>query len=62
MIYIEKLKIVNQTYRGTDVLLKDFEINCSDVNLLVGNQGCGKSTILKFINKITKLTHADLYR
>ena len=56
MIYIEKIKIVDDIYPGSKVLNKDFIINCSDVNLFVGNQGCGKSTILNLIQK----NHSDI--
>lgn len=56
MVYIEKIKLVNKTYPGTKVLDKDFQIDCSDVNLFVGNQGCGKSTLLELIQK----NHKDI--
>ena len=56
MIYLEKIKIVDQTYPGTKALKKNFEITCSSVNLLVGNQGCGKSTLLKLLQQ----NHKDL--
>jgi predicted ATPase len=56
MIYIEKIKIIGDTYPGSIVLNKDFIINCSDVNLFVGNQGCGKSTILNLLQK----NHSDI--
>lgn len=52
MIYIEKLKIQDkQNFPGADVLKKGFEFECGDVNLLVGNQGCGKSTFLTMLQK-----------
>lgn len=51
MIYLEKIKIKNNTYPGSHVLDKGFTIYCSDVNLFVGNQGCGKSTLLNLIQK-----------
>ena len=56
MIYLEKIKIVNNTYAGSHVLRNGFEINCSDVNIFVGEQGCGKSTILNLIQK----NHPDI--
>jgi len=56
MIYIEKLKISEQTYPGTQVLNKDFVIECKDVNLFVGKQGCGKSTMLRLMQQ----NHTDL--
>lgn len=56
MIYLEKIKIVNDTYPGSTALQKNFKINCSDVNLFVGNQGCGKSTLLNLIQK----NHPDI--
>jgi predicted ATPase len=51
MVYIEKIKIINNAYPGSHVLKKDFVINCSHVNLFVGDQGCGKSTLLNLIQK-----------
>jgi predicted ATPase len=57
MIYVETIKIKNNSYPGSHVLEKGFEIKCLDVNLLVGNQGCGKSTLLKLIQKC----HSDIY-
>jgi len=51
MIYIEKIKIIGNSYPGSHVLNKNFIINCSDVNLFVGDQGCGKSTLLNLIQK-----------
>lgn len=56
MIYLEKIKVVDNTYPGSQVLKQGFEINCSDVNLFVGEQGCGKSTILNLIQK----NHSDI--
>lgn len=56
MIFLEKIKIDNNTYPGSHVLKKGFEIECTDINLLVGNQGCGKSTLLELIQK----NHSDI--
>jgi predicted ATPase len=56
MKHVEKIKIVNKTYSGTHVLKKGFEINCESINLFVGNQGCGKSTMLDLLQK----AHSDL--
>lgn len=56
MIHLEKIQLVGKTYQGTDVLSKHFEIECSEVNLFVGNQGCGKSTMLKLLQQ----NHKDL--
>ena len=56
MIYLEKIKINNNSYPGSHVLEKGFEIECSDINLFVGNQGCGKSTLLNLIQK----NHTDI--
>lgn len=56
MIYLEKIEIKNNTYPGSQVLDKGFTIECSDVNLFVGNQGCGKSTLLNLIQK----NHSDI--
>lgn len=55
MIHIEKIKVVDKTY-PSNVLKKGFEINCSSVNLFVGNQGCGKSTLLKLLQQ----NHKDI--
>jgi len=56
MIHLEKIKVVGQNFPGSHVLDKDFEIKCSDVNLFVGDQGCGKSTMLSLLQK----THSDI--
>lgn len=56
MRHIEKLKIVNQTYPGTSVLKLNTEFELESINLLVGNQGCGKSTILKLLS----INHKDI--
>jgi predicted ATPase len=56
MIYLEKIKIVDATFPGTDALKQGFEFECSDINLFVGNQGCGKSTLLHLIQK----NHPDI--
>ena len=56
MIYLEKIKIVGNSYPGSQVLKQGFEIICGDVNIFVGNQGCGKSTILNLIQK----SHEDV--
>ena len=63
MIYLEKIKVIGQSYPGSKALKKNFQIECSDVNLLVGNQGCGKSTLLKLLqqnHKDIKLTLSDV--
>lgn len=51
MIYLESLKLVNQTFPGTHVLPLNVDFKFSEVNLFVGNQGCGKSTMLHLIQK-----------
>lgn len=56
MIYIEKIKIIDDTYPGAEVLKQNFEITCSDVNLFVGDQGTGKSTMLKLLQQ----NHSDI--
>lgn len=56
MIYIEKIKVKNNTYPGSHVLKQGYEITCTEVNLFVGDQGCGKSTMLNLLQK----NHADL--
>lgn len=56
MIHLEKIKVVNNTYPGSHVLSKDFEIQCQSVNLFVGDQGCGKSTYLQLLQK----NHSDI--
>ncbi len=56
MIYIEKIKIVNNTFPGSAVFKENTELICSDVNLLVGDQGCGKSTLLQLLQK----NHSDI--
>lgn len=72
MIYIEKLKIVAHTYSSSGVLPLGYEIMCGEVNLLVGNQGVGKSTLLTLLqqnhkdleitlSEITKIKGVDSY-
>lgn len=56
MVFLEKIKIINQTYPGSHVLKVGFEIDCSDVNIFVGEQGCGKSTLLNLLQK----NHSDI--
>lgn len=51
MIYLESLKLVKQSFPGTHVLPLNVDFNFSEVNLFVGNQGCGKSTMLRLIQK-----------
>lgn len=51
MIYVEKIKIVEQSFPGSHVLDKDFTIECEDINLFVGDQGCGKSTMLQLMQQ-----------
>ena len=55
MTHITKIKVINQTYVSNSLPI-GFEFECGDVNLLVGNQGCGKSTMLNLIQK----NHADV--
>jgi len=47
---------VGQDFPGSQVLNPNFEISCSEINLFVGNQGCGKSTILQLLQK----NHKDI--
>lgn len=56
MIYLEEIVLKNRTYAGTKALKLNFNIKCSDVNLFVGNQGCGKSTMLQLLRD----NHKDL--
>ncbi len=51
MIYVEKIKVVEQSFPGSHVLDMDFVIECVDVNLFVGDQGCGKSTMLQLMQQ-----------
>ena len=45
---------MDNTYPGSDVLKLGFEIECSDVNIFVGDQGTGKSTMLKMLQENDK--------
>ena len=56
MIFIQKIKIKDQTYPGSHVLKLGFKIDCTDVNIFVGAQGCGKSTLLSLIQE----SHSDI--
>jgi Predicted ATPase len=51
MIYLEQLKLKNHNYPGSRVLPLDHVFEFDDVNLFVGNQGTGKSTLLSLIQK-----------
>lgn len=55
MIYVEKIKVVNNSY-PSNVLDRGLEIECSSINLFVGNQGCGKSSLLNMMMS----NHGDL--
>lgn len=48
MIHIKHIKIVKNS--GYHVLKPGFEFDCMDVNIIVGDQGSGKSTMLKKIS------------
>lgn len=56
MIYIEKVTIRDKTHPGTGKLKRGFEFDCGHVVVFVGEQGCGKSTMLNLLQK----NHSDL--
>jgi len=55
MIYIDKIKVIKREH-PSNVLPLNFEIECSDINIIVGEQGTGKSTLLKMLQS----SHKDL--
>lgn len=55
MIYITKLQIHDASFSGAHVLKKDLTIPCSSCVFLVGEQGTGKSTLLKMIKSMKGL-------
>lgn len=55
MIYIEKIKVIGNSYPGSHVL-QEVDFTLSDINLFVGDQGCGKSTLINLI----RLNHGDI--
>lgn len=46
MIYINRISVTESDYPGTDVFPENLDIQCRDLNLIVGDQGTGKSTLL----------------
>ena len=56
MKHIEKVKILSNTYPGSQVLKINSEYELESINLLVGQQGCGKSTLLKLLQQ----NHKDI--
>ena len=62
MIHLKNVKILKTDGEqgAAKVLRKGFEFKCSDVNLFVGDQGIGKSTLLKMIQKNSKDLKLDL--
>lgn len=56
MIYVDKIELIGNTYPSAVNLKTGLEIECSHVNLFVGNQGTGKSTYLKLMQQ----NHKDL--
>ncbi len=55
MIYIKSIEIVENYYQTNNIKL-GFKFDCSDINVFVGEQGCGKSTMLKMLRS----NHSDL--
>lgn len=53
-VYVKSVEIKNDEYNGVDVLKKGFKFDCSDVNLFVGDQGTGKSTLMKLLQSDDK--------
>ena len=51
MTHIEKITIVNCTYPGSQVLKINSEYELEAINLLVGQQGCGKLIEFKKVIK-----------
>jgi predicted ATPase len=50
MIYLQKLKVLeNSNFKGS-LKLRGLEFECQDLNLIVGNQGSGKSTLLNMLH------------
>lgn len=48
MRYIESVKIIGNSYPSNKMDI-GYEFKCEDINLFVGNQGCGKSTMLNML-------------
>jgi predicted ATPase len=56
MVYISNITIL-ENYR---TLQRGFSFDCSEVNLLVGDQGSGKSTLLGLLRENSKLVKMEL--
>ena len=50
-LFIEKVKILSNTYPGSQVLKINSEYELESINLLVGQQGCGKLIEFKKVIK-----------
>ena len=52
MIHLKKITVKDPSfYPGAHVFEKGFSFECTDVNLLVGGQGTGKSTLINLLAK-----------
>lgn len=60
--YMIKLDCINKSY-GTARIIKDlsFEVQDKETLVLLGKSGCGKTTLLKMINRLIALDSGNIY-
>lgn len=51
MIYLESVAVIESLYDDKKKLLRNFRFDCSEINILVGDQGTGKSTVLRLLHE-----------
>lgn len=58
-----ELKNVSKAYKKNNLILDDIsmEISSGKITVLIGSSGCGKTTLLKMINKLNTITSGDIF-
>ena len=60
MIHLKRIKVKESPYFENSELLKGLEFECSDVNLFVGDQGTGKSSLLRMLSQNSSKLELEL--